>query len=164
MIVQEMARSAPDRINKLVLYATGATGVLPGRFESIETSKQRAQSDGPVATARRISATWFLDKEAAPGYQACAAIAEKSTTLAIQAGLDAMQDWVGAEKLPGIAANTLVLWGDRDRTYKWPQAKELWLKIPNCRQIAIVPNCAHAVHLEKPQLFNCIVERFLASS
>ena len=157
MIVQEMARSAPERIVKLILYGTGATGVLPGRFEPIETSMLRAQRDGAVATARRISATWFLHNKASTEYSSCAAIAEQSSLAAILAGLEAMRDWSGEDLLQDIAANTFILWGDCDRSYQWSQVERLWCKIPNAKQLVIFPGCAHAVHLEAPQLFNKLV-------
>lgn len=160
MIVQEVARRDAVRVNRLVLYATGATGVLPGRFETIAESKRRARADGAVATARRISATWFLERENAPGYAGCARVAECASAGAIQAGLDAMEVWSGEDALAEIAAETLVLWGDRDRTYAWPQIEALWTRIPDT-QLAVLPNCAHAVHLEKPELFTAILAEFL---
>ncbi len=160
MIVQEMVAAAPQRIDRLVLYGTGATGVLPGRFETIAESKRRALADGAQATARRISATWFLHGEAAPGYEACADIAEHASLQAICAGLDAMEAWSGVENLPGISSPTLVLWGDGDRTYAWAQTEQLWQTIPGAR-LAVVPDCAHAVHLEKPDIFNALIADFL---
>ncbi|MDU8946229.1 alpha/beta fold hydrolase [Ovoidimarina sediminis] len=161
MIVQEMARQAPERIKRLILYGTGAVGVLPGRFETIETSMERARADGPSATARRIAATWFLKREAAAEYPACAAIAEKSGLPAILAGLGAMQGWSGEDHLPSIGAKTLIVWGDRDRTYPWSQTERLWRTIPDA-SLAVVPGCAHAVHMEWPELFNMAVGGFLA--
>ena len=160
MIVQEIVRLAPDRLLKLVLYGTGATGVLPGRFETIATSKQRACADGPRITARRISATWFLRNERAAAYESCAAIAERSSHQAIQAGLDAMQGWSGVSHLPDIKVRTLVIWGEHDRSYSWKQAEQLWRSIRNA-SLAVIPDCAHAVHLEKPQLFNAVLSDFL---
>jgi 2-hydroxy-6-oxonona-2,4-dienedioate hydrolase len=160
MIVQEMIRLAPERIDKLVLYGTGPSGVLPGRFETIETSKQRAKDDGVQATARRIAATWFLDRDEAPEFIACADIACQSTSAAISAGLDAMQDWNGENALRNIAAETLIIWGDGDRTYAWPQIQKLWNDIPNTN-LAVIPNCAHAVHLEEPEMINTIIRRFV---
>ena len=35
MIVQEVAHRAGTQLDKLILYSTGALGVLPGRFETI---------------------------------------------------------------------------------------------------------------------------------
>lgn len=161
MIVQDMVHKIPDRIDKLVLYATGAKGVLPGRFETIADSQRRAQMDGAQATARRIAATWFLDREAAPAYGPCAAIAERASLAAILAGLDAMQAWSGEAHLPAIQSDTLVIWGDGDRTYGWNQIEALWKTIPNT-QLAVVPACAHAVHLEEPALFAALLGRYLA--
>lgn len=161
MIVQEMARMDQRHIERLVLYSTGSVGVLPGRFETIDESKARARADGAKATARRISATWFLDRENAPAFEACAAIAEQASPEAIQAGLDAMQGWRGANLLHEIKPETLVIWGDGDRTYPWQQTQLLWHDIPHAR-LAVVPNCAHAVHLERADVFNLIVADFLS--
>ncbi|WP_371225065.1 alpha/beta fold hydrolase [Roseovarius sp. 2305UL8-3] len=161
MIAQEMVAQAPDRVDRLVLYGTGATGILPGRFEPIGVSKQRANDEGARATARRIAATWFLKHEAATAYEGCAAIAERSGLQAIHAGLDAMQGWSGVSHLPEIQTQTLLIWGDRDRTYPWNQTEQLWRSISGA-SLAVMPKCAHAAHLEKPKLFNSILDDFLS--
>lgn len=163
MIVQEMMALAPERVDRLVLYGTGAAGGLPGRFEPISTSKERAIAEGPQSTARRIAATWFLERDAAKAYPDCAAIAERSSLQAIVAGLESMQAWNGVAHLPHIEAPTLVIWGDHDRTYCWDQTRQLWGSIEKAR-LAVVPGCAHAVHLEKPAIFNAIVSDFLEGS
>jgi len=160
MIAQEMVRKSSARVDKLILYATGSIGELPGRFETIEQSKQRAIADGPKATARRISATWFLNGDAADGYAPFAAIAEKSSSAAIQAGLSAMAGWSGVQNLGAISQNTLVLWGDQDRTYPWDQIERLWRSIPDSR-LAVVPDCAHAVHAENPEIFQRLITGLL---
>lgn len=162
MVAQEMVTQSPNSVARLVLYGTGSQGVLPGRFETIETSKQRALSDGPRRTARRIAATWFLEGDKAGAYETCAAIAERSSIQAILAGLDAMAGWSGVTKLSSFTAQTLIVWGDRDRTYPWTQTEELWRSIPNA-SLAVIPDCAHAAHLEKPRLFNEIIRDFLTS-
>jgi pimeloyl-ACP methyl ester carboxylesterase len=162
MIAQEIVLRDGARIDRLVLYATGAIGILPGRFETIEQSKKRAAEDGPAATARRIAATWFLDREAAPGYEHCAAIAAQAKLPALEAGLDAMQAWSGEQNLSQIQQETLVLWGDRDRTYPWSQIQMLWEAIPST-SLAVVPACAHALHAEKSELFQRLVSDFLDS-
>lgn len=160
MIAQEMIAMAPERVEKLVLYGTGATGVLPGRFETIAESKRRVEADGPVATARRISATWFLNGADSPAYEDCAAIAELTSVQAMHAGLDAMEAWRAVDKLPAIRSETQIIWGDGDRSYAWAQIEQLWTTIPNAR-LAVIPGCSHAAHLEKPGIFNLILEDFL---
>ena len=163
MVAQEIVAIAPDRVERLVLYGTGATGILPGRFEPIQTSKSRAQTDGARSTARRIAATWFLEREAAAEFEGCAAIAERSSLQAIVAGLDAMEGWSGVPNLSAIRAQTLVVWGDHDRTYPWAQIEQLWRSIANT-SLAVIPNCAHAAHLEKPAIFNRILQDFFEDS
>ena len=160
MIVQEMTSLAPERVSRLILYATGSIGVMPGRFETIAESKRRAREDGPEATARRIAATWFLEREAAAGYEECADIAALSSLQAMEAALGAMEAWSGVERLPAIQCPALVLWGDGDRAYLWPQIEKLWTAIPKA-QLAVVPGCSHAVHQEKPELFRALLCDFL---
>jgi pimeloyl-ACP methyl ester carboxylesterase len=160
MIAQEIALRAPDRVDRLVLYGTGPTGVLPGRFETISTSKRRAIEDGPRVTARRIAATWFLNQEDASPYEKCALIAEKCSLQTILAGLDAMQAWSAKNQLTKIRARTLVVWGDRDRTYPWDQTEALWHTIENAG-LSVMADCAHSAHLEQPELFNMVLKTFL---
>lgn len=160
MVAQEMVALAQERVMQLVLYGTGATGLLPGRFETIGTSKQRACADGAQATARRISATWFLEQEQSAAYEGCAAIAEQSSMQAILAGLDAMSGWSGVDNLAQIKVTSLIIWGDHDRTYPWSQTEQLWQSIPDAN-LAVIPGCAHASHLERPTQFNQIMRDFL---
>ncbi|MCK0150504.1 alpha/beta hydrolase [Marivita sp. S6314] len=160
MVVQEMIHRAPDRVDALVLYGTGANGVLPGRFETIEASKSRAVADGAPRTARRIAATWFLAQDRAEAYEACADIAQQSRLPAVHAGLDAMYAWSGSDNLANIRSRSLVIWGDQDRTYPWSQVEQLWSSIDGCH-LSVIPGCAHAVHMEKPAIFNAILLDFL---
>jgi 2-hydroxy-6-oxonona-2,4-dienedioate hydrolase len=159
MIVQEMVALAPERIDQLVLYGTGPIGVLPGRFETIDESRRRVIEDGVEATGRRIAATWFLNGERAEGYLACANLAVKANLQAALAGLSAMENWSGLSFLPKVTSPTLVLWGDGDRTYQWGQPKQLWQEVAGAR-LAVIPGCSHALHLEKPHLFNAMLLDF----
>lgn len=160
MIVQEMVRSDSQNIDKLILYGTGSLGVLPGRFETIKQSKIRAKNDGASETAARISATWFLDYHNSFAYEACSKIAKKSSLESILAGLDAMNEWSGEQNLKKLENKTLIIWGDQDRTYLWPQIEILWKNIKNSN-LSVIPGCAHAVHLEKPEIFNKVIKDFL---
>ncbi|MFT6414410.1 MAG: pimeloyl-ACP methyl ester carboxylesterase [Glaciecola sp.] len=160
MIVQEMFAQAPARVDKLILYGTGPIGVMPGRFESIDESKQRLINDGVPSSARRISAKWFVDGADSCVYPGCADIAVLASAQAAVAGLSAMSSWSGNAALPKIIAPTLVLWGDQDQSYLWAQPEALWKNIPGA-SLSVVPGCSHAVHLEKPALFNAILRDFL---
>ncbi|MEM7636542.1 MAG: alpha/beta hydrolase [Pseudomonadota bacterium] len=160
MIVQSMAARAPDRIASLVCYGTGPIGALPDRFETIEASRQRLKADGIEKTVRRIAATWFLAGDASEGYGDCVELGLKTSMQAALASLSAWETWDGRPDLKVIEADTLVVWGDRDRSYGWPQPEALWRGITNS-SLAVVPGCAHNVHLEKSDLFNTIIGDFL---
>lgn len=163
MIVQAMAALAPQRIAGLVCYGTGPVGTLPDRFETIEVSRQRLGAEGIESTTRRIAATWFLHGDKADGYEACVALGLKASMQAALASLSAWETWDGRADLNAIDADTLVLWGDRDRSYGWQQPEALWRGIANS-SLAVVPGCAHNVHMEKPNLFNTIVGDFLPTT
>jgi pimeloyl-ACP methyl ester carboxylesterase len=161
MVVQEMARLAPTRINTLVLYGTGPVGVLPGRFETTEQSRVRLQSEGLTPTARRIAATWFLNGEEADGFDLCLKLGQQASLQAALASLEAWENWDGRPNLAKITARSLVIWGSHDRSYEWSQPLALWQGIQGC-DIAVVPMAAHNVHLEKPKFFNDLLEYFIA--
>ena len=160
MIAQEIARKDAAKIDKLILYCTGPLGNIPGRFETMAQSKARARADGAEATARRIAANWFFQGAHSPAYPVCADLAAKAQLPAIIGGLDAMQAWSGRDSLPEIDQETLILWGDADRAYSWEQTQILWSEIPRT-QLAVLPNCGHALHMEKPDLFAQVVRDFL---
>lgn len=160
MIVQELAATHPDRVARLILYGTGPLGAMPNRFEPLETSRARLRSDGVAQTIRRIGATWFRQGAAAEGFEIVAALGAQATEAAALAGLDAMSHWDGRGALGRLTMPTLVLWGDGDRSYRWPQVETLWQGLPDAA-LAVVPGTAHAVHLEKPALFHALVDDFV---
>lgn len=162
MIVQEMVSRAPQRVIKLILYGTGPVGIMPGRFESIEESKQRLQNEGVESNALRISAKWFVQGTYCHAYQVCADIAVQASSQAAIAGLTAMEAWSGKDLLAKIRSPTLVLWGDQDQSYLWALPEALWQGIPDAN-LSVVSGCSHAVHLEKPELFNAILLDYLES-
>lgn len=160
MIVQEMVRLAPDRIERLVLYGTGPQGVMPGRFETIEESRRKLLRDGLSATSNRIAATWFMQGKRAEGYPLCQALGQQASLQAAVASLQAWESWDGRPNLHAIRCPTLVLWGSHDGSYDWLQPQALWRGIPGA-DLAVVPNSAHNVHLEKPAFFDALLADFL---
>ena len=41
MIVQEITKLIGDRVNKLICFATGSIGDIPGRFETMEETREK---------------------------------------------------------------------------------------------------------------------------
>lgn len=163
MIVQQMAADRPGSVRKLVLYGTGPLGSMPDRFEPLAVSRERLCRDGVAHTIERIGATWFRAGKDAAGYRMLTGIGALANPQAAMAALEAMADWDGREALSGLAMPTLVIWGDSDKSYRWPQIQSLWTNIPDVR-LAVVPGAAHAVHLEKPGLFFSLLEDFIRES
>jgi pimeloyl-ACP methyl ester carboxylesterase len=161
MIVQEVARRITPRIGRLVLYGTGPLGSMPDRFEPIGVSLDRLRRDGVAPTARRIAATWFLHGETHPAFEALAEIGAQADPWAAEAALGAMADWDGRAGLASLAMPSLVVWGDRDRSYRWPQVEHLWTHLP-AASLAVIPGASHAANVEKPEIFQLILEDFLS--
>ena len=68
MIVQEMVRISEDRIKKLICFATGSIGDIPGRFEPIDTTRERLKKDGLKKTINRVPQKWFVEGKKAKNY------------------------------------------------------------------------------------------------
>jgi 2-hydroxy-6-oxonona-2,4-dienedioate hydrolase len=160
MVAQEIVSLAPARVRKLVLYGTGPQGSIPGRFETMARSRERLAQDGVESTARRICATWLLDKEASPAFESLAALATRASEQAAHAGLIAMEAWDGRDRLGAIQQPTLVVWGECDRSYGWSQIEKLWRTIPGA-SLCVLPACSHALHFERAALFHAVLLEFL---
>ncbi|MEY8828496.1 alpha/beta fold hydrolase [Sedimentitalea sp. XS_ASV28] len=161
MIAQEMAAKSGPRVSRLVLYGTGPLGLMPDRFEPIGVSRERLTSDGVAKTIERIGATWFRKGDASAGFRLIVEIGAKANQQAALAALDAMAGWDGRSALKALEMPTLVVWGHEDRSYRWPQVETLWKNLPNAT-LSVIPGASHAAHLEKPRLFQAILEDFLS--
>ena len=160
MIVQEIAKIAGDRILKLICYGTGSRGNIPGRFETIDQSREKLKINGLKDTAYRIAKTWFIEKEKAKYFYLCEEAGKQTSIEAMDNGLVAMKNWDGVENLKNIKNETLIVWGDQDKAYNFNQVETLNSSIPNC-DLKIIRGCSHNVHLENPDEFNTVVEKFL---
>lgn len=162
MIAQEVASRIPQRLERLVLYGTGPLGSMPDRFEPLEVSLDRLLQDGVAKTARRIAATWLVQGEAHPRFDALSTIGAQADGEAARTALNAMATWDGRESLPRLTMPSLIIWGDQDRSYRWRQVEYLWTHLP-AASLAVIPGASHAAHVEKPDLFRLILEDFLTS-
>ena len=160
MIVQEMTKLIGEKILKLICYGTGPRGNIPGRFETIDQSREKLKIYGLKVTANRIAKTWFIDEEKAKYFYLCEEAGKQTSLEAADNGLVAMKNWDGIKDLQNIKNETLIVWGDQDKAYNFDQVETLNDNIPNS-SLKIIKKCSHNVHLEKPNEFNIIVENFL---
>jgi pimeloyl-ACP methyl ester carboxylesterase len=160
MIVQEMARLTSDKILKLICYGTSSRGNIPGRFETIDESREKLKMNGLEVTANRIAKTWFINKDKAKYFYLCENAGKQTSLEAADNGLIAMKNWSGMNNLKNIKNETLIIWGDQDRAYNYSQVETLKNNISNS-SLKIINGCSHNVHLEKPDEFNNCVSDFL---
>ena len=160
MIVQEMAKKVGDKISKLVCYSTGPRGEMPGRFETVDESRENLQKKGLEITAKNIAKTWFIKGENAKYFDICIESGKQTSMETADNSLVAIKNWNGVDTLKNIKNETLIVWGDQDKSYNLEQIQTLENNIENSKLI-IFKNCAHNIHLEQPDQFNQTIKDFL---
>ena len=160
MIVQEMAKKCGDKILKLICYSTGPKGEMPGRFETVEQSRENLKKNGLEDTARNIAKTWFVKEEKAKYFDMCIESGKQTSIQAADKALTALKNWNGVDALKNIKNETLIVWGDQDKSYNLEQTQILKKNIEKSK-LVIFKDCAHNVHLEQPDKFNKIIMNFL---
>ena len=139
---------------------TGSIGDIPGRFESIDVTRERLKKDGIKKTASRVPKKWFVEGDQAKYYYLCENAVKNISLEAAEKALIAMKNWKGIDNLKNIKNETLIIWGDKDVSYNFDQVDILNKNIPNSK-IEIFNGCSHNVHLEDSEKFNNTVKDFL---
>ena len=160
MVIQEMVKISQNRVKKLICFATGPIGDIPGRFETLDTTRERLKKDGLKKTLSRVPQKWFVEGSKAKYYYFCKNAVKNISIEAADSALIAMKNWRGYENLKNIKQDTLIIWGDKDASYNFDQVDVLKKNIPNSR-LEIFKGCSHNVHLEESQKFNKTVKSFL---
>ena len=160
MVVQDIVNIIGNKISKLICYGTGPIGEVPGRFETMDQSIKRLKSEGLQATSYRIAKTWFKSGEKDKYFYLCSKAAKKTNLESANNALLAMKNWNGIKNLKKIKNQTLIIWGDQDKSYNFNQADALNKNIKNS-ELKIFKGCSHNTHLEIPDEFNHCVADFL---
>ena len=161
MIVQEITKLIGDRVNKLICFATGSIGEIPGRFETIDETREKLKKDGTEVSFSRVPKKWFVKGDKDKNYFLCKNAVKDVSLEAADNALLAMKNWRGKEDLKNIKNETLIIWGDKDTSYNFDQVDTLNKNIKNSR-LEIFKDCAHNVHLEQPDQFNNLVQKFIS--
>ena len=160
MVVQEMAKKGGDKISKLICYSTGPRGEMPGRFETIDQSRENLKKMGLENTTRSIAKTWFTLGEKAEHFELCIQSGKETSIEAAENALIAIKEYNGVNNLKFIKNKTLIIWGDKDKSYNLGQVQTLEKNISDSN-LVIFRGCAHNVHLEQPDQFNHTIKDFL---
>ncbi|WP_162200122.1 alpha/beta fold hydrolase [Kiloniella spongiae] len=160
MVALQTALDYPDRVEKLVLYATNSSGNLPGRFETFDETAKKVESGDVNSISKYVTATWFTDYEKAPMFPFCLSAGTGATTEAVIGALNALKEWDVSKRLHELDIPILVISGDKDRSYAVDGLVQLTNTLKNA-ELCLLPNGAHCVHLEQADLFNATIAKFL---
>jgi len=161
MIVQEITKLIGDRVNKLICFATGSIGDIPGRFETMDETREKLKKEGTQLSFSRVPLKWFVKGDKDKNYFLCENAVKNVSLETADNALLAMKNWRGKENLKNIKNDTLIIWGDKDTSYNFDQVDTLNKNIKNSR-LEIFKDCAHNVHLEQPDQFNNLVKEFIS--
>jgi len=168
VIAQELVLMNPERIDKLILYASSCGGkeAIPPSPEVTQAFANIANSSSPIQEERIISLLYPPDwLKANPDYQNYQPIPEESVSPhVLQAQFEAIVNWDGTcEVLSNITQPTLVIVGTKD--IFTPAGNSLMIvdKIPAAWLVQI-KDAGHGLINQYPDQFNRIVSTFLETA
>ncbi|MDA0241348.1 MAG: alpha/beta hydrolase [Proteobacteria bacterium] len=166
-IVQQMALDAGTRLDRLVVYAsTSGRTIMAQVGPGARPPRERRavlEKEGLEGFRRWMGPHWLADGADHPFFDECLASGDGVSLDAVEAGGVMMQDWDVTDRLGDISVPTLVIGGDRDRTFPVEATAYVARHVQNGR-LCILPGAAHSGHVEQPELFNKAVGDFLTET
>jgi 3-oxoadipate enol-lactonase len=164
----DIALEHPERVERLVLIASGVSGSNLGAADAALFSDiEAADKAGDMDALNRAEARLWVDGPRRP--EGSAQTAVRNLVLDMN-GRSLKTDWASAEdqgidppaitRMSEITAPTLVIVGDQDLPHCLANADLITSKIAGSRKV-IIENAAHLPSLERPEEFNRIVLDFL---
>jgi 3-oxoadipate enol-lactonase len=148
MVAQCFALDFPDRTEGLILV--GTTPDRTGR--NVPETLAELERDGWPAVAERLTRSWFRFSSNPEDIAEAYAVALQSSQRMRELTVSALGSFDIKDKIASIRAHTLILVGEQDTTCPLSHAQMLKDRIPHSRLIQI-PDCAHLVPVEQPEVF-----------
>jgi 3-oxoadipate enol-lactonase len=164
MLALECAARFPDRVARLVLYAT--TPAFGGRDPAFAEAFLQAML-APLAGGRGMAAAApaMLAGMAAPGAEAALAPAraalESVPEAVYRATLACLTTFDRRAALAGITVPTLLIAGEHDQAAPPRSMQRMAEAIPGAK-LVVIPGAGHFAHLEQPEAFGAALLPFLA--
>ena len=162
MIAQELAIGWPERVNRLVLGCTHA-GIAHAARQPRDSARAFTMQTGDWAERMRALAPFAFARGVDPSAVE-ALVAKKSNDAQDPEGYAAQIGAVLAhdsfDRLPQIAAPTLIVTGDDDQIIPAPSSDVLHERIPGSR-LETVEGAGHLFFLERPEETLRLLESFL---
>jgi pimeloyl-ACP methyl ester carboxylesterase len=177
LIAAELAICAPERVERLALVSPGGVSTYrnPGRMLTLPAMRLLELAVGGhvgwvaarpgLATGRPRVRTATLGMVARHPARLPAALAAEQVRGAGKPGfMHAFKAILSCElrpRLPQIACQTLIVWGDHDRIIPVRDADVYAEMVPSSRKV-VFADTGHVAQLERPAAFNALLEGFLA--
>ena len=165
MIVQQLARTAQDKLLTMVLAQTSpAFGSKDGEFQRKFVTErlqplQQGQSMADIATEVLPSLVGIdPDRGGVELAQKCMSRVPNDSYVA---AVKCLVEFEGRDHLPFIAVPTLVLAGENDSNAPVSMMKKMAQKIPGA-EFTVIPDAGHLAPMGHPDKFNHAVLDFLA--
>jgi len=165
MIVQQLARTAQDKLLTMVLAQTSpAFGSKDGEFQRKFVTErlqplQQGQSMADIATEVLPSLVGIdPDRGGVELAQKCMSRVPNDSYVA---AVKCLVEFEGRDHLPFIAVPTLVLAGENDSNAPVSMMKKMAQKIPGA-EFTVIPGAGHLAPMGHPDKFNHAVLDFLA--
>lgn len=162
-IASLLAYESPNRVDRLVLVASGGTATRPlatmVHFKAPTRDEIRAQLERSFAGSSldidRLVEQNVRKTENTEWVEAFGKIMAHMTNPLTRSRYNTLR------RLPHITAPTLVIWGRDDQVNALEMGEETHRLIPNSR-LLVFDDCGHGVPAERPNEFNRAVDEFLS--
>jgi len=151
----QLALSAPERLDRLVLACTSARFGEPAAW-SERAALVRSEGLEPIVDA--VLGRWFTPAFGAPnGFREMFLSTDRESYARC---CDALAHWDAREELGGIATPTLVIAGEQDPSTPPEHAELIASRISGAR-LEVIPAAAHLANVERAEVFNRLLEEHL---
>ncbi|MGH2588679.1 MAG: alpha/beta fold hydrolase [Dehalococcoidia bacterium] len=157
-----LAYESPNRVDKLVLVASGGTATRPlatmvhfkpPAREEIHAELERRFGDRDV-DIKRLEEQEVRKTQNAEWVEAFGKVMAHMTNPTTRARYNTLR------RLPHITAPTLIIWGSDDQVNALAMGEETHRLIPNSR-LVVLDGCGHGVPTERPEEFSRLLLDFL---
>jgi 3-oxoadipate enol-lactonase len=162
MVGMHLASESPERIGRLALLCTSAHFPDPTAWEQRIAA---IAEHGAAGIAGTVVARWFTPDWAAEHPDVVAeaeSMVAGTSDVGYAACCEALVAWDHRDRLPSIAAPTLVVAGADDLATSLDHARTIAEGVPGAR-LEVVPG-AHLANIESPGVVTALLTEFLARS
>lgn len=170
MIALDLALAHPDYVDSLVLAAPSVSGARPSaRIREFWAEEQAALDAGDVAAATELNLRLWVDGPQRDPGQVRPEVREKVRAMQSAIFLKDIPDDIeeldleppAKARLGDVNVPVLVMVGALDLVERLELSEDLANQIPH-RQRLVIPNAAHMLNMEAPDVFNRSVLDFLS--